>query len=189
MALPKFEDYKAPWETKDGKDVPEEEQQIDQAQLKKYLYGLQSDKERAQTARDEVTKERDELKTKADEAAREGETELDRIKRENAELKAAADKVPAVSREALIYKVALEKGLSADQATRLRGDTEEDLSADADVLLKSWGASGKEPEGEGDTPLVRTPRRTHNPGDPDPGGDEITDVAAAVSSINRDFLR
>jgi hypothetical protein len=188
MALPKFEDYKAPWETKDGKDVPEEEQVIDKAMLKKYVYGLQGDKERAQTARDEATTERDALKAKADEAAREGESETERLRRENEALKAEADKVPEVSREATVFKVALDKGLTLDQAERLRGTTEEELTADADKLLESWGSTGKAPEDEGDNSLQRTPRRTHNPGDPEPDNGDPIDVARAVDSFNRSFI-
>ena len=48
LTMPKFEDWKAPWEVKtvDGRevDVPADEQQIDQDKLKKYLYDLQADK-------------------------------------------------------------------------------------------------------------------------------------------------
>lgn len=188
MTFPKFEDYKAPWETKDGKDVPDEEQVIDKGKLKKFLHGLHSDKERLQTTVTEVTKERDTLKTAADEAARKDETEVDRLKRENAELKETAAKVPETSKEALIYKVALEKGLTPKQAKRLRGDTEEELTADADDLLESWGSTGKEGEGEGGTPLQRTPKPSHNPGDPEDNTSEPLDVSKAVDGFSRPLL-
>jgi len=189
MTFPKFEDYKAPWETKDGKDVPDEEQVINKGQLKKFLHGLHSDKDRLQTTVTEVTKERDELKSAADEAARKDETEVERLKRENADLKAAADKVPETTREALVYRVALEKGLTPKQAKRLQGNTEEELTADADDLLESWGASGTEGEGEPKPTHHRTPRPSHNPGDPEGGGDgEPIDVSKAVDSFARPLI-
>lgn len=188
MAFPKFEDYKAPWETKDGKDVPEEDQVIDKGKLKKFLHGLHSDKDRLQTSVVEVTKERDDLRTKVDEAAREGESETERLRRENEDLKAAAAKVPETTREALLYKVALEKGLTPAQAKRLQGNTEEELSADADELLETWRPAGNEGEGEGKTPLQRAPRPSHNPGDPEGGESEPFDVARAVDGFARPLI-
>lgn len=57
-----------------------------------------------------------------------------------AEARAAAERERDEARiELLRYKVALAKGLPADLAARLRGSTEEELSKDADELLKLVG--------------------------------------------------
>lgn len=58
-----------------------------------------------------------------------------------AEARAAAERERDEARiELLRYKVALAKGLPADLAARLRGGTEEELSKDADELLKLVGS-------------------------------------------------
>lgn len=197
MTLPKLDDWLAPWETgQDGKALPAEEQKIDADRLKKYLHGLLSDKERLQATVTTVTEERDTLQSKVDEAAREGETETDRLKRELAEAQAKAGKSTEESAEqrALKLEVALEKGLTLVQAKRLVGGTKEELEADADELVKSFGGSGKAADEDGkggdaseddDAPLPRRqPRRLSNSGDPDPDDGEI-DVEKALERIPR----
>jgi predicted Zn-dependent protease len=51
----------------------------------------------------------------------------------------AQKRAEAAEGELARYRVALAKGLPADLAGRLRGDTEEDLAADADALLALIG--------------------------------------------------
>lgn len=160
--LPKFEDYLAPWEVgDDGKPVPEDDQKIDTGRLKKYLHGLLGDKERLQTTVTEVTTERDELKSKVDEAARQGETETEKLKRELAEAQAKVNAKQEESAEmrALRLEVALEKGLTATQAKRLVGGSKEEMEQDADALLADFGGSGKGEEGEGEKPPAGRPQR------------------------------
>lgn len=169
----KIEDWQAPWETATG------ESEIDKGRLKRYLYGLLKDKERLQESVAEVTTERDELKTKADEEARKGESEVDRLKRENKELEDKLAKAPEKSLDALRLEVALDKGLTKVQAKRLLGTTVEELEADADELVASFGSTGKsgeEGEGEGEGTPRRQPRRSVNVGDPgsEGGGDDIS---------------
>lgn len=65
MAVPKFEEFKAPWETDaQGNPIAADDQVIDKATLKKYLWNTLSDKEKAQVARDTARSENNELKTK-----------------------------------------------------------------------------------------------------------------------------
>jgi hypothetical protein len=178
MPVPSLDDYRAPWETEAGGDA-----EIDKGKLKKYLHGLLVDKDRLQTTVTEVTTERDTLKTAADEKAREGETELQRLQRENAELKDSQGKAPAESPETLRLRVALEKGLTLTQANRLVGTTQEELAADADAFLAEIG---KTPGTE--AAARRTPQTVTNGaaqgGDDDDDGDVI-DIAKALEQIPR----
>lgn len=51
--------------------------------------------------------------------------------------------------EALRLRIAHEKGLTPKQAARLRGSSEEELSADADDLLSEFGPAGpRRPQGD-----------------------------------------
>lgn len=162
MALPKIEDYKAPWELgPDGKPLAEEDQALDPAKLKKYVYGLLADKDRLQTTNATLTTERDTLQSTIDAEARKGESEADRLKRENADLQAKLAKSGETSIETLRLQVALENGLTAFQAKRLVGSTKEELEADAAELKTSWGGGGKVDDPE-DTGVERTPVRRHN---------------------------
>jgi hypothetical protein len=176
--LPEYAEYKAPWE-KEG-------QTLDPEKAKKFVYSLLQQNQTLNEKVATVTGERDEFKSKVDEAAREGETEAQRLKRENEELRAAAAKSTEESAEvrAMRLEVALDKGLTTVQAKRLVGTTKEEFEADADSLLESWGGSGKEGEGEGKPPS-RTPRRLVNAGDPDPDNDSDIDVGKALESIPR----
>lgn len=176
--LPKFEDYLAPWEVgDDGKPVPEDDQAIDKGRLKKYLYGLLTDKSRLQTTVTEVTTERDTLKSKVDEIARKDESETERLKRELAEAQATANKSTEESAEmrALRLEVALEKGLTVVQARRLVGQTKEEMEADADALVESFGGSGKSGEDDSERlPSGRPQRRLVSAGGP--GADDSEDI-------------
>ncbi len=176
MKLPKFEDYKAPWEM-DLKEDEDPKDKIDLDKLKRYLHGVLSDKEKAQAERDEVVTERDTLKSEKEAAAREGETEVDKLKRERDEaqdkLKKAEEGKGEKSPAELRLEVALEKGLSKTQAKRLVGTTEEELMADADELLASFGGAGEADEGDAAGGPRTRPRTQHrNPADPlGSGGD------------------
>ena len=69
----------------------------------------------------------------------------------------------------LVQKVALAKGLTAAQAKRLQGDTEDDLMADADELLSLMQPSKK-------------------PKEPDPGQGKKSEPASGVTA-GRDLYR
>jgi hypothetical protein len=192
MSLPKFEDYKAPWEI----DLKEgDEPTFDFEKGKKYLYGVLSDKEKAQKERDDVkaelstvTTERDTLKSEKEAKAREGETEVQRLTRERDEAREnerkareAKPKEGEKTAAELRLEVALDMGLTAVQAKRLQGNTKEELEADAKDLLDSFGASGEtgdEDEDGGDGPRTRPTRQLRNPADPQNGkGGELDEDA------------
>lgn len=178
MALPKLEDFRAPWETEAGGDT-----EIDKPKLKKYIYGLLSDKEKAQTKVTEVTTERDALKSKADEKAREGESEAERLKRENTELQEKLAKGSESSNEVLKLRVALKKGLTETQAKRLVGTTEEELEKDADELVESFGGqgAGADDEADDEAGARRHPRRITNSNDPNPNEPKPIDPDRALA--------
>lgn len=188
--LAAFEDFRAPWETEAGADTD-----IDKARLKRYIYNLQSDKQKAQEQVEALTTERDTLKKSVDEKAREGESENDRLKRELKEAQEKAAKGGETSKETLKLRVALRKGLSEVQAKRLVGDTEEELVKDADELLESFGGAGNGKsedgedgeDGEEGTPPTRQPRQVRNPVNNGGGGGtgaEI-DIEKAIAGMPR----
>lgn len=183
--LVEFDNYRAPWETEAGGDT-----EIDKSKLKKYLYGLLSDKEKLQGQVTTVTEERDTLKTAADAEARKGESEVDRLKRENEELKNRKPQGDPV--EVLRLQVALDKGLTKVQAKRLLGTTEEEIAKDADELLESFGGKGNAPADEegdedDDEGVRRQPRQSRNSGvgDDDGNGSKPVDIEAALATIPR----
>lgn len=68
MALPKFEEFKAPWELDaSGNPLADDAQVVDKEKLKKHLFNVLSDKEKAQIARDTARSESTTLKTKVTE--------------------------------------------------------------------------------------------------------------------------
>jgi len=85
-------------------------------------------------------------------------------------------------------KVALEKGLTATQAKRLVGDTEEDLSADADELLADLAPSSDPSAEKKDPPPGGKPREQLKPGngDPDVGPDPTKDLKSLGASMFED---
>lgn len=176
--LAPLDEWLAPWETATG------ETEIDKGRLKRYLHGLLGDKERLQESVATITEERDGLKKAADEKAREGETDVQRLEREKKELEAKLAEKPAETAEVLKLRVALDKGLTSDQASRLIGGTLEELTADADVLLKSFGIEGTTDGGDGTDrgEPRRAPRGRMNPGDPTPEAGASVDVKKALDS-------
>lgn len=177
MPVPTLDQYRAPWETEAGGEA-----EIDKGKLKKYLHGLLVDKDRLQTTVTEVTTERDTLKSAAEEKSREGETELERLKRENAELAAKQGQAPAETAETLRLRVALEKGLTLTQANRLSGSTQEELAADADAYLAEIGKTPGE-----ESTVRRQPQTVTNGGGSgdDDGDDTPIDIAKALEQIPR----
>jgi hypothetical protein len=179
----KIEDWKAPWETETG------ETEIDKDKLKRYLFGLLGDKERLQGSNATLTTERDELKGKLEAKDREGETETDKLKREKKELEEKLANVkPTDPLELVRLTVALEKGVPAGHVKRLVGSTKEELEADADELMKSFGTTGNtdnKDDGEEEVLPRRTPRGSINPGDPAPDAGKELSTEKALEIIPR----
>lgn len=166
----KYEDWTPPWG----------EGEFDAERAKKLIYDLRVDneiqKERVAevgTERDSIKTERDQLKNDIDSKAREGESEVDRLKRELADRDNKLVEAGKTSIETLKLRAALKAGLGEEHVNRLIGSTLEELEADAKTLKKSFGGTGKPDSEEKETPRGR-PRPRRNPIDPDPGDDEMT---------------
>jgi hypothetical protein len=174
----KVEDWKAPWEVDaDGNDLPEEDQKLDPARLKKLLHGLFSDKERALEQVDELRTQKDELETKVADAA--DPKALEKLQADLQQAKAEAEKAKSGgSLQALRYEIALEKGLTKSQARRLVGESREELEEDADELIKDLRPTrSSKDDDQGDDGDRLDPRRGpqtrhRNPVDPDPDADK-----------------
>ena len=187
VKLPKFEDWTPPW----GEDPDD----IDADKAAKFIHGLLSDKEKLQTKVDaanekiaEANKARDEAQTALAEANSKGNDE--KVADLQAKLDAETTKRKAAESLANKYGVALDEGLTKIQAKRLVGETEEELKADAEELLQSFGSTGKpgEPEGEEDDDegsLRRVPRGLVNPADGQRHEDAPLDIDKAIAGIPR----
>lgn len=89
-------------------------------------------------------KELEPLATKAKELEDAAKSETQKLTEDRDGHKTRADKAEL---DAMRYRVALDKGLTATQAKRLVGSTEEELAADADDLIASFGGDTKKPAG------------------------------------------
>ena len=99
-------------------------------------------------------------------------SETERLTEENTQLK---KDLAAATASGVRYRVAVDKGLTATQAKRLVGDTEDELLADADEILESWGA--KPGDDKTGPPPGQRPREQLRPGSGDPDAPvEETDV-------------
>lgn len=103
-------------------------------------------------------------------------TETQRLTDEAAAATARADKAEA---EALRLRVGAEKGLTPVQAKRLVGATQEELEADADELLSSFGPV------DPDAPPARPKENLRGGGDPT--AEPEPDMRKIVDSIDSAF--
>lgn len=85
--------------------------------------------------------------------------------------------------EAARLRVALKKGLTADQAKRLVGDDEEALEADADSLLELFGTN----DDRQDLSAGGTPRERLKPGAVPDAEPEETDPAKLAALVPRSY--
>jgi len=192
MPLPKLEDWKAPWELKD--------EEFDEEAARKFIYDLTSDKEKLQGRVDKASTERDEAKATLGEKQKELDAlvangpDADALAKLQAEVREAEGKATAAELKATRLEVAFDKGIPAKQAHRLQGSTQEEIEADADEFLQSFGVNGaKNTEGDEDDAEdddegvpSRTPKRLTNPGDAGRGSDsDLIDIDKAIASIPR----
>lgn len=118
----------------------------------------------------------DSLKEKAgkyEQLEDEKKTEAQRLAEDRDGHKSRAEKAEA---ELMRLQVGLDKGLTPAQAKRLTGSTKEELEADADELIATFGGSNKEPEGK-PTPRLR------GGGDPEEEPDE--DLSKILDDVPR----
>ena len=189
-----IEDYNAPWETAAG------ETEIDKGRLKKFLFGLLSDKAKAQDARDEALekietaeKERDKAKAEAAEKDPDSAGKIAKLEKENADLKSEISKRDTAD---LAKEVAREKGLTDKQAAYLTGTTQEELEKSADKFIEDNGltvnAGEDDDQNDDDEPQARrTPKVTLNPADPKDGGgpEKVVDYEKIVAGFDNSPFR
>src|SRR3954465_9106669 len=144
--LPKFEEWQAPW-VKNGTEFNAET-------AAKLIYDKTLDLEKANDAHAEkvaqLTTENTGLKTKVTEFEKAGETAAEKTAREAAEAAkraqetAVAEATKSTDLKIARLEVAVEKGLTADDMTRIVGNSKEELLADADVFIKTYRGSTEE---------------------------------------------
>lgn len=200
MALPKFEDYKAPWELdKDGKPVDADKQVTDPEKLKKHLYNVLTDKEKAQTARDtalglntELTGKVTELETAVASKGAEGLSEMQKLQKSITDLTERSEKAE-LERDRV--KVLTDAKLKPEAAEFLTGKTMAELKASADKLVAlglvvetTNGESSESPKLDAaGNPIVGQPtvvKERKNAGDPLEGGGA---GAVSVDDFVKDF--
>lgn len=163
----KVDDWKAPWEVdRDGEDIPEEDQKLDAARLKKYLFGLLTDKQRLRTQVNELTTAKTELEQEVSDAKDPKALEDLQKKLEKAQADLEKAKTSAENDiEKWKLEIALDKGLTKRQAARLVGKTRDELEEDADALVEELGIGAKNDDGDDDEPksnVRKLPKRTSN---------------------------
>lgn len=177
-------------------------EEIDRDKLKKYVFGLLTDKAKAQDARDAAKSETAEVQTELDEAnvklssnaPADLQAKLARAEKDRDDAKAELAKR---DRADLAVTVAEEAGLTKAQAKYLDGNTEDELKASAEQFIKDNGIQVKDPDEDEDPEdeeltLHRTPRATAlNPADPDPrkGPEKEPDYEAVVAGFESSPFR
>lgn len=200
MAVPKFEDFKAPWETDaQGNPIAEADQVVDKAKLKTWIHALLGDKDKAQTARDTANGKVNELTTKVTElegklTTGDGQkaTEIQQLMAKVTEL-AEANKKAEFKAEKM--QVLTSKGFdpTSDFALFEGKDTIDAVNQYADLLIErglvkktTTDSGGKEGEGEGDKPAVLDgkPPAPLNNGLPGGGAEGTVDVKAFLAQYS-----
>lgn len=121
-------------------------------------------------ARRDAEKKAKDLEDRLKEIEDKDKSEVERLTARNTELENALG-AATVQRDR--FKVALDKGLTATQAKRLVGDTEDDLAADADELLADLGAKPGDDERK---PPGGAPRERLKPGNGDDADTPVEDT-------------
>lgn len=158
-------------------DKPDEKPDDPQAEIKKW--------------RDLSRKHEAEAKKNADAAKKleaiEAASKSD-LEKANEAQTAAERRTTDLERQLARTNVALSKGLTASQAKRLVGDTQEELEADADELLSTFKPADGD-DGRGGTGIPRRPAERMAPGakpDTEPEPKE-EDLAAAIQRKQRGY--
>ena len=133
MTFPTFEDWTPPWKSDD---------EFDAEKAKKLIYNLSKDKDGQKDRIAGLLADKDELQSKVTEFEEKDLSETERVKRENARLKAERENGGAGGGddlERIRLEIALDKGLTKAQVKRLVGKTREELEADADAYMEEHG--------------------------------------------------
>jgi hypothetical protein len=177
---------------------------IDREKLKKYVFGLLTDKAKAQDARDSAIAATDSVREELTEAqaqlSKRGDPDLAKeLEKERARADKAEGDLAEITRTRLAEEVAEAKGLTRKQAQYLKGATKEELETSATEFIETNGITVPDPDqengDEGDEPPARrTPRSTfQNPTDPKvgQGGDDLTDdkIESIVAGFEQNPFR
>lgn len=187
-----------------GENAGEGEDWEAKAQLYKvHMRANEKDLKAARKERDALQKELEQLRAGAatapqeDKPTTEGNDQqpdpvaarMEELAAQIAEVRQEADQLRQSNAEAarakMVAEVAADKGLNVAQASRLRGDTREELEADADEVKELFGLTKPKSPGPAPKPKERRPQRggATNPDDTD--GRSREDVLAAVLSNGR----
>lgn len=171
-AVKPFDEFRAPWETADGSEAD-----IDKPKLKRYIYGLVTDKANAQDAREDaladvatITAERDEAKEQAANAnPAEAQKQIDKLTKQVADLTAERDGL-VKAKEVADLRASVLGDLDPKYAKYVTGETEEELKASLESVKADFGIEDA-PKDDEDEDRVRTrPRsRLKNGSDPESG--------------------
>lgn len=197
--MPKYIDQLGSFENFEFSSVLTAEE-IDREKLKKYVFGLLTDKAKAQDARDVAKAETAEVQTELDTANAELSSKAPadlqkKLQKAESERDDWKSKFEGLELGNLAIQVAKDKGLSDTQAKYLKGTTKDELEASADEFIKDNNITpkGDEDEDQDDegNPLYRTPRSTINPGDPNPraGAEKVVDIEAVVAGFESSPFR
>ena len=150
-ALPSLDDFRAPWETAGGTDA-----EIDKPKLRRWIYGVLTDKAKAQDTREEVqeklTAAEAELVTAKEEAADangdEAQKKIDRLEAKVEKLtderdKLVSEKELAELREEVLGDFERENPKAAKY---VKGETREELEASLEEIKEDFGISDEENE-------------------------------------------
>lgn len=164
--LKAFDEFRAPWETEGGSDA-----EIDKPKLKRWIYGILSDKAKAQDARDEaqeslktVETERDEAKAEAAKAnGDEAQKKIDKLEKKVADLTAERDKLVSDKEEADLRAEVI-GDLDPKYAKYVVGKDREELEKSLEAVKADFGIKDdaeNDDDDDDDEPKVRTrPRAT-----------------------------
>jgi hypothetical protein len=154
-----------------AEDVPAEDAPLGESGEK----ALKAERERARRLEREHKAAVAELAKLRDAGKSEHEKALEKAK-------TAEERASKAEAHALRLEVAFEKGLTASQARRLVGATREELEADAEDLLTSFGkASDEAPKG----PPSRTPKEKMRSATPPEDEPDPDDTVAAILKAKR----
>jgi hypothetical protein len=185
-ALKPFDEFRAPWETADGSEA-----EIDKPKLKRYIYGLATDKAKAQDAREDAvesvkTIEADLEAAKKEAASANGEEATKKIARLEKDLAEAKATVTTLEKDKEVSELRAEvlEGVDPKHAKHVKGETREELEKSLAEIREDFGIKAPDDDGDGDGDdddaaerAARTRPRPNlrNPADskPNDGSDEI----------------
>lgn len=176
MAEEKPTEEGTPKEPEEGKEGKEGEEGFDAEKAKAKIAKVNSE---AANLRKRLKEAEDNLKKFEDEGKSEDEKAAEKVR-------SLEGRATTAEAEVMRLRVAIKKGLTESQAKRLVGATEEELEADADELLETFGGKsegGKEKEGG---PSGKPKEKLKGGSDPSEEPDE-TDPRKLASRIRRPF--